>query len=106
MHPRFLEYKLHSCDKLSMAEFRQSDSCQLAFAQAHDLQEYSKSFIASQTDFGEAILRTQMKVSELEKQLANANNDTSSIAELTKQITELQTEVKKRLFVISLYMSF
>lgn len=97
-HPDSLKKALMQCQSYDAAY------CRTAYHAAQQMTQLSHAFVASQTNFGQRILRAQIRVVELSKQLKAAKEGHGAVKLLEQQLTLEQQRVNNLLAIVALFV--
>lgn len=103
-HPDVLRAELLVCQKKWATPEEFDAHCALAYRSAMWLTRLSKAFVQSQTDFGQRILRSQLRVAAIEAQLKIAEKDHAPVEALKKQLAAAQQHVDNLRAVVALFI--
>ncbi|MES2203668.1 MAG: EexN family lipoprotein [Pseudomonadota bacterium] len=103
-HPETLKTFLRQCQSEGGTPDTFNVPCSVAYNAAVQMTRLSQAFINNQTDFGQRILRSQIRVVNTEKQLAIAEKAQLPVAELKKQLAAEKQHVDNLRAIVGLFI--
>lgn len=103
-HPDTLKTFLHQCQNDGGTPETFNVPCAVAYNAAVQMTRLSQAFINNQVDFGQRILRSQIRVVNTEKQLAIAEKAHLPVAELKRQLADEQQHVDNLRAIVGLFI--
>lgn len=103
-HPNKLKSVLQHCQAQRETPESADATCAQAYRVAMKMANLSRAFIASQTDFGQRILRAQIRAADLAKQLSVAQQEGESTVELQKQLAAEEQRVVNLRAIVALFI--
>lgn len=99
-HPEALKRVVLECQKTETLDAQ----CVQAYHTMAHLRNLSQAFIQSQTDFGQRILRAQIRAADLSEQLAIAKKDHAPTEKLEKQLAAAEQNINNLRAVVGLFI--
>lgn len=103
-HTDTLRSELQACQKKWSTPETFDANCALVYRSAVWLTKWSQAFVESQTDFGQRILRSQVRVANTELQLKAAEQAHAPAEALKKQLAVEQQHVDNLRAVVALFI--
>ena len=103
-HPDTLKIFLHQCQNDGGTPETFNVPCAVAYNAAVQMTRLSQAFINSQADFGQRILRSQIRVVNTEKQLDIAEKAQLPVAELKQQLANEKQHVDNLRAIVGLFI--
>ena len=103
-HPEALKTFLHQCQHDGGTPETFNMPCAVAYSAAVQMTRLSQAFINSQADFGQRILRSQIRVVNTAKQLEVAEKAQLPVAELKKQLAAEKQHVDNLRAIVGLFI--
>ena len=103
-HPETLKTFLHQCQNDGGIPDNFNVSCAVAYNAAVQMTRLSQAFINNQADFGQRILRAQIRAVNTEKQLVVAEKAQLPVAELKKQLADEKQRVDNLRAIVGLFI--
>lgn len=103
-HPEALKLVLRECQQAGETPENFGARCKQAYNTAVHMTNLVKAFSSSQTEFGQRIMRAQIRAVDLRRQLEIAQKAHLPDAELKKQLASAQQNVKNLRAIVSLFI--
>lgn len=103
-HPETLKIFLHQCQNDGGTPETFNVPCAVAYNAAVQMTRLSQAFINNQADFGQRILRAQIRAVNTAKQLAVAEKAHLPVAELKKQLADEEQHVNNLRAIVGLFI--
>lgn len=103
-HPETLKTFLRQCQADGGTPETFNVPCSVAYNAAVQMTRLSQAFINNQADFGQRILRSQIRVVNTEKQLEIAEKANLPVAELKKQLAAEKQHVDNLRAIVGLFI--
>ena len=103
-HPQALKVRLHECQKENEIPESSNTSCAVAYKAAVQMTRLSQAFVNSPADFGQRILRSQIRAANTAKQLEIAEKAQLPTANLKKQVAAEEQHVDNLRAIVGLFI--
>lgn len=105
-HPYLLHEQILACQDMSTQNSDASKNCNNASEALLVLREMSQAFMTDHDEFGDKVIKLQMKVANLQQQIivAKASSDNKKIIELQAQLNSNQIILSRMLFIIGQFV--
>ena len=105
-HPETLKTFLHQCQNDGGTPETFNVPCAVAYSAAVQMTRLSQAFINNQADFGQRILRSQIRAVNTAKQLDIAEKAHLPTAELKRQLADEKQHVDNLRAIVGLFIQF